>query len=613
MKKSLLFLFTILTIGLADAQIVGIVGPAADGWPDSNNQTDIMLTNNGDGTHTISGLTLTTGPAKFRENQVWDVSYGGLTFPTGSLTDNNIPVEAGVYDIEVNLNDDTYTFTDVSTFTEIELIGSSVIGSELQLSTIDGINYELSVTEFQNGDLVFQEVGTSNTFGAASFPSGVANSGGVNIPVSGGFYEVSFNFDTGDYNFNIPNVGLVGPGISEWPSPNNPPPDVFMESNDGNIYTLNFQIIEDGEVKFRQNQNWNTNWGSSDFPSGTLEVDGPNNIPAIGGIYDITFVRSALTFDFQERASARAQIIHNSSDPSAEVVDVYLNGDLLLDDFAFRTATPFIDAPANTPITIDIAPGTSADVSESLFTVSPTLAADETYIVVASGVLDPTLFDDSVNAIAFSLEVFEGAREAAAGNTDLLVYHGSPDAPAVDVVNQDGGGILVDDISYPQFQGYLELATLDYLLDVELADNSSVVASYLAPLQTLGLSDLAITVLASGFLNPTNNQNGAEFGLWVALPSGGDLVELPLQTLSNESFNSFDFTYYPNPVNDILSISTASTVDNIKVYNMLGQMVVETAPKVSNPQVDMNELQSGVYLVTLEVEGSLQTFRVIKQ
>ena len=311
--------------------------------------------------------------------------------------------------------------------------------------------------------------------------------------------------------------------------------------------------------------------------------------------------------------TARVQVVHNSPDPAVEVVDVYLNGDLLIDDFTFRTATPFIDAPANTPITLDIAPGTSVDVSESIFTVSPTLAADETYIVVASGVLDPTLFDDSVNAIAFSLEVFEGAREAAAGNTDLLVYHGSPDAPAVDVVNQDGGGILVDDISYPQFQGYLELATLDYLLDVELADNSSVVASYLAPLQTLGLSDLAITVLASGFLNPTNNQNGAEFGLWVALPSGGDLVELPLQTLSNESFNSFDFTYYPNPVNDILSISTASTVDNIKVYNMLGQMVVETAPKVSNPQVDMNELQSGVYLVTLEVEGSLQTFRVIKQ
>jgi hypothetical protein len=477
--------------------------------------------------------------------------------------------------------------------------------------------------------------------------------------------------------------------------------------------------------------------------------------------------------------TARVQVVHNSPDPAAEVVDVYLNGDLLLDDFAFRTATPFIDAPANTPITIDIAPGTSADVSESLFTVSPTLAADETYIVVASGVLDPTLFDDSVNAIAFSLEVFEGAREAAAvaGNTDLLVQHGSPDAPTVDVVNQDGGGVLVDDISYPEFQGYLELPTADYLIDITTADNTTKVAGYQAYLAELGLADAAVTVFASGFLDPSANQDGPAFGLWVSLATGGPLVELndeafvpfpapycgPLDftvnvepitnvefsnlsnrsdaaidgspahedftsltadvtagesfeialegntggpfenafvvfidwnqndilddageiyeilqiidgstgedgqqaiqtleipagqadglyrmrvkkiyffdtlpptfldpcagdtfgqaedytvsvgTLSNTSFDSTDFTYYPNPVNDILSISTASTVDNIKVYNMLGQMVVETAPKVSNPQVDMNELQSGVYLVTLEVEGSLQTFRVIKQ
>jgi hypothetical protein len=460
---------------------------------------------------------------------------------------------------------------------------------------------------------------------------------------------------------------------------------------------------------------------------------------------------------------ARLQVVHNSPDPAVEVVDVYLNDELLLDDFAFRTATPFIDAPANTPIKIDIAPGTSVDVSESIFTVSPTLVADETYIAVASGTLDSSI----------SLEVFAGAREAAAvaGNTDVLVHHGSPDAPTVDVVNQDGGGILVDDISYTEFQGYLELPTDDYLIDIFTADGSTKVAGYQAYLAELGLADAAVTVFASGFLDPGANQDGPAFGLWVSLASGGALVELndedfiefpapycgPLEnnvvepmtyvefadianrtdavqdgtpahedftsvvgtvltgesyeiilegntagnfenrfavfidwnqnevfdtdevyaitttitnstgedgqqaiqsievpegavigqtrmrvkkifgstgyldpclgafygqteeytldvnTLSNTSFNSTDFTFYPNPVNDILSISTASTVDNIKVYNMLGQMVVETAPKVSNPQVDMNELQSGVYLVTLEVEGSLQTFRVIKQ
>jgi hypothetical protein len=460
---------------------------------------------------------------------------------------------------------------------------------------------------------------------------------------------------------------------------------------------------------------------------------------------------------------ARLQVVHNSPDPAVEVVDVYLNGDLFLDDFTFRTATPFIDAPANTPLTIDIAPGTSVDVSESIFTVSPTLTADETYIAVASGTLDSSI----------SLEVFEGAREAAAvaGNTDVLVHHGSPDAPTVDAVNQDGGGILVDDISYPEFQGYLELPTANYLIDITTADNSITVAGYQAYFTELGLADAAVTVFASGFLDPASNGDGPAFGLWVSLATGGALVELndedfiefpspycgPIEytvvepmtnvefagfanrtdatqdgspahedftsvvgqvsagesyeiilegntagnftnrfavfidwnqndvfdadevyeitttitastgedgqqatqtlevpvgavvgqtrmrvkklfgttgyldpclgafygqaeeytldvgTVSNTSFDSTDFTFYPNPVNDILSISTASTVDNLKVYNMLGQMVVETAPKVSNPQVDMNELQSGVYLVTLEVEGSLQTFRVIKQ
>lgn len=43
--------------------------------------------------------------------------------------------------------------------------------------------------------------------------------------------------------------------------------------------------------------------------------------------------------------TARVQVIHNSADAAAAEVDVYINADLALDDFAFRTATPFLDLP----------------------------------------------------------------------------------------------------------------------------------------------------------------------------------------------------------------------------------------------------------------------------
>ena len=50
---------------------------------------------------------------------------------------------------------------------------------------------------------------------------------------------------------------------------------------------------------------------------------------------------------------------HNAADPAASSVDVYVNGTLQLDNFAFRAATPLVDVPAGVPVNIGVAPGTS--------------------------------------------------------------------------------------------------------------------------------------------------------------------------------------------------------------------------------------------------------------
>ncbi|OYQ47918.1 DUF4397 domain-containing protein, partial [Flavobacterium aurantiibacter] len=83
--------------------------------------------------------------------------------------------------------------------------------------------------------------------------------------------------------------------------------------------------------------------------------------------------------------TARLQVIHNSPDAAAAEVDVYINGELELDNFAFRTATPFIDVAAGVPISIDVAPASSTSVAQSLYNLTTTLANGETYIAIANG------------------------------------------------------------------------------------------------------------------------------------------------------------------------------------------------------------------------------------
>lgn len=221
--------------------------------------------------------------------------------------------------------------------------------------------------------------------------------------------------------------------------------------------------------------------------------------------------------------TARVQVIHNSADPAARQVDVYLNGGILLDDFKFRAASPFIDAPAGEEISVAIAPGTSESVADAIATFNYTLEEDETYVIVANGVLDPSSFGENPDgeSTAFNLFVYAGAREAAEvdGNVDLLFFHGATDAPTVDGIARDVATII-DDATYGNFQGYVSVGAGKYLIDVTPGDDeSTIVTTARAYLQ--GAGGAAGVVFASGFLSTDDEVEGSKsFKLMVALPDG---------------------------------------------------------------------------------------------
>jgi hypothetical protein len=210
-------------------------------------------------------------------------------------------------------------------------------------------------------------------------------------------------------------------------------------------------------------------------------------------------------------------------------------------------------------------------------------------------------------------------------NTDVMVFHGSTDAPTVDVYEvAAGAGLIIDDLMYGDFRGYLELPTDYYSLQIRDESGTNVVATYNAPLAGLGLDGYAISVVASGFLNPAANSDGAAFGLWVALPTGGQLIELPslLTGLEEEALEEESFRMYPNPAVNTLNVEFTSKLDQnvtVDVFDLVGTKVYS---RVINAQkddmiqnnIDVTSLSSGMYILRISngADQITEKFKVFK-
>jgi len=224
---------------------------------------------------------------------------------------------------------------------------------------------------------------------------------------------------------------------------------------------------------------------------------------------------------------ANAQLIHNAADLALEVVDVYVNGELSIDDFTFRDATDLGEAPAGQDLLIQFAPGTSTSADESIWETTVNFDEGQSYVLIAHGIFSETGY---APAEPFTVSTFVGAQLAAADNTntDVLVFHGATDAPTVDLWEVGvGAGGLIDDLAYSNFSvGYAALPTDNYYLQVRLEDGVTPVVTYSLPLEGAGLIGGAGVAFASGFLDPSVNSDGPAFGIFVALVDG-TVIELP--------------------------------------------------------------------------------------
>lgn len=186
---------------------------------------------------------------------------------------------------------------------------------------------------------------------------------------------------------------------------------------------------------------------------------------------------------------AMVRVLHGS--PDAPEVDVFVNDGKVdaLSGASFGQITDYVAVPAGT-YSVKVC-ATADNTVCPIGPVDLTFAAGTKYTVAAS------------NALAsIEASVFEDAAAPVDGKADVRVVHLSADTPAVDVLTQDGGTKVVENLPYKEATDYLRLAPASY--DLKVCANADNTVCPLDPGALDLKGGMAYSVFAVGSLDASS-------------------------------------------------------------------------------------------------------------
>lgn len=197
--------------------------------------------------------------------------------------------------------------------------------------------------------------------------------------------------------------------------------------------------------------------------------------------------------------TAMVRIVHAS--PDAPAVDIWINGEVAVENLAFGDATEYVSLPGG-DYDVAVTPN-GGEAGEAVIEATLTLENGKAYTVAAVGevaAIEPLVLEDNLAA-------------PADGKAHVRVVHASPDAPAVDVAVTDGP-VLIEVLAFKADSGYLPVDATTYDLEVRPA----------------GTEDVAIEI--AGF----NAEAGTVYTVMaIGMAGDGSLTVLPLVDATHAS------------------------------------------------------------------------------
>ncbi len=320
----------------------------------------------------------------------------------------------------------------------------------------------------------------------------------------------------------------------------------------------------------------------------------------------------------EQVADSWLQFVHQSADPILETVDVYFNGELYLESFKFREATPFTIIDEGSELLVEIK---AAGTDEILVSRSFSDLGQGT--IVFHGLLEPESFLPNPNGIGTEakLTFFEYIVPLVDGPL-INLFHAATDLQTIEFVDLAYDATLFS-TSYgdkPDSYANLHLFTDVFNFEIRDAATGERISVYQLDLAQTQNDEYAFYL--SGFMNPSENQQGAGVSIF-GVSFDGEVIELQNVTTTDPGPEiPLDFALnqnYPNPFNPTTTISfdlpeAAQTL--LSIYTVTGQLVsvLINENRSAGTHVvsfDGSNLSSGMYIYRLDAGEFSQTRKMM--
>ena len=320
-----------------------------------------------------------------------------------------------------------------------------------------------------------------------------------------------------------------------------------------------------------------------------------NNVPVNGSGFLLAF--NSITFAELWR---REQIINNpigamfltglKKDPVTS--DIYISGKFGTVNNTVSFGTDFtFSTPLNGTISFVMKLGTSNTSSNVLWCTYPTTLSDGSTQTVMENARMPIVIKG--NEVLFA----KGSIREVWGNYPMTRPANDRTDPLLVAFNKETGvvnGTFEVQGSYGQEDHFTAVAVDN--------DNNIMLGGFInSQLFTATNDNVATISNASG-------SSKTDF-FFAKLATSATCSSLSVEETAMEA----GLQFYPNPVQDFLTIKSKNKLESYEVYSSAGQTVLRGSLGNTNAQINMSALTSGVYYVKVKTEKAVVTEKVIKK